>query len=160
VPNFAPTSAPKSSMPTTTNIPQSRDVAIPDFTSNTYAAFNVTITGNIATPGSMGLVWAPRETRFVLRGGYVHILCLVALVGAIGELWLYDELSTQPALPITNYGPTTLAGWVNAIIPWHFDLGKGLKSQAKNNRLLIGGTTTIGAGQLQCSGQVWGVQEQ
>ena len=77
-----------------------------------------------------------------------------------GELLFFDETNAQPVLPITSYNGTgTLINWVNGITPWHFDLGKGFKSAVKNNRLLIGGTLAIGAGQLYCSGLLWGVQE-
>jgi hypothetical protein len=149
-------------MPTTANLPQPRDVAIPDFTSNVYVAFAGTITGDITITANMLAVWAPRETRFVLRGGYVHIVCTTSLAGTANaaELWFYDETSTQRVQPITSYhGTQTLVNWVNSITPWHFDLGKGFKSATKNNRLLIGGTLAIGAGALYCSGLLWGVQE-
>jgi len=162
MPGYAPTSAPRSSMPTTANLPQPRDVAMPDFTSNTYVPFAGTITGNIHFPGGMLVVWAPRETRFVLRGGYVHILCTTSLAGAAsaGELGFYDEQPTQLILPITSYhGTGTLINWVNNVTPWHFDLGKGYKSATKNNRLLLGGTQPIGLGTLWCVGLLWGVQE-
>jgi hypothetical protein len=162
MPGYAPTSAPRSSMPTTANLPQPRDVAMPDFTSNVYVPFSGTITGTITSTANMLAVWSPRETRFVLRGGYIHILCLVSLGGAAtaGELLFFDETNAQPVLPITSYNGTgTLINWVNAVTPWHFDLGKGFKSAVKNNRLLIGGTLAIGAGQLYCSGLLWGVQE-
>jgi hypothetical protein len=160
MPGYAPTSAPPASMPSTANLPQPRDVAVPDFTSNTYVPFAGVLTGNINTLAGRLPVWAPRETRFVLRGGYVHVLCTVSLAGAAlrGELWFYDE--TDLVMPITSYdGTLTLQNWVNAITPWHFDLGKGYKSAAKNNRLMIGGTLAIGAGILYCAGLLWGVQE-
>jgi len=160
VPGFAPTSAPPASMPTSANLPQPRDVAMPDFTSNTYVPFSGTLTGTITT--NLLAVWSPRETRFVLRGGYVHILCTTSLAGtaAPGELWFYDETNAAQVMPITSYhGTLTLVNWVNAITPWHFDLGKGYKSLTKNNRLMIGGTLAIGAGQLYCAGLLWGVQE-
>jgi len=162
MPGYAPTSAPPASMPSTANLPQPRDVAVPDFTSNTYVAFSGTITGTITNTVNMLAVWSPKETRFVLRGGYVHILCLASLAGTAtaGELWFFDETTAQPVLPITSYhGTLTLVNWVNAITPWHFDLGKGYKSMTKNNRLLIGGTLAIGSGQLYCAGLLWGVQE-
>jgi hypothetical protein len=146
-------------MPTTANVPQPRDVAVPDFTSNTYVPFSGAITGNLTSVPSMLVVWAPKETRFVLRGGYIHVLCTVSCAGAAsaGELGFYDEGFGFPIMPITSYhGTQTLVNWVNAITPWHFDLGKGFKSLAKNNRLLIGGTLAIGAGTLYCSGIVWG----
>jgi hypothetical protein len=161
MPDYAPVTAPKSSLPMATNIPQPRDVAMPDFTSNTYVPFAGVLTGNINTAANMVVAWAPRETRFVLRGGYVHILCTASLAGAAspGELLFQDE-TANIVLPITSYhGTQTLVNWVNAISPWHFDLGKGYKSAAKNNRLLIGGTLAIGAGLLYCTGLVWGVQE-
>jgi len=162
MPGYAPVSAPKSSLPTSTNLPQPRDVAIPDFTSNTYVPVSGVITGNITTSANMLVAWAPKETRFVLRGGYIHVLCLTSLAGAAsgGELWFFDETLTQTVLPITTYhGTQTLQNWVNAITPWHFDLGKGYKSLTKNNRLMIGGTLAIGTGQLYCAGLLWGVQE-
>jgi len=162
MPGYAPTSAPRSSMPTTANLPQPRDVAVPDFTSNTYVPFSGTITGTITSTANMLAVWSPRETRFVLRGGYVHILCLASLAGTAtaGELLFFDETTSDPVIPITSYNGTgTLINWVNSISPWHFDLGKGYKSKVKNNRLLIGGTLAIGAGQLYCAGLLWGVQE-
>ena len=162
MPGYAPTSAPRSSMPTTANLPQPRDVAMPDFTSNVYVPFSGTITGDITNTANMLNVWSPRETRYVLRGGYVHILCLASLAGTAtaGELLFFDETNAQPVLPITSYhGTLTLINWVNAITPWHFDLGKGFKSAVKNNHLRIGGTLAIGAGQLYCSGLLWGVQE-
>jgi len=150
-------------MPTTANLPQPRDVAIPDFTSNTYVPFNGVITGDLTNTANMLAVWSPRETRFVLRGGYVQIVCFISCAGPAaqpGELWFFDEVYGQRVLPITSYhGTQTLVNWVNAITPWHFDLGKGYKSMAKNNRLLIGGTLSIGAGQLYCAGLLWGVQE-
>ena len=161
MPGYAPTSAPPASMPSTVNLPQPRDVAVPDFTSNTYVPFAVSLTGNIHLGAGRLPVWTPKETKFVLRGGYVHVLCLASLAGAAnaGELWFYDE-SDGFVLPITSYnGTLTLVNWVNAITPWHFDLGKGYKSQTKNNRLLIGGTLAIGAGVLYCTGLLWGVQE-
>jgi hypothetical protein len=111
-------------------------------------------------------VWAPKETRFVLRGGYVHILCWASCAGtpvggsSVGELCFYDEQQTNIVLSITNYHITqTLAGWVNSITPWHFDLGKGYRSKLKNNRLQIGGTVGIGVGHFYCSGLLWGIQE-
>jgi hypothetical protein len=162
VPTYAPTSAPRSSMPATANVPQSRDVALADFTSNVYVPFAGTITGDITNTANMLAVWSPRETRFVLRGGNVHILCTTSLAGTAtaAELWFYDELAAQPVLSITSYhGTLTLVNWVNDITPWHFDLGKGFKSAGKNNRLRIGGTLAVGAGVLYCSGLLWGVQE-
>ena len=162
MPGFAPTSAPPSSMPTSANLPQPRDVALPDFTSNTYVPFQGTITGNITATASMFPAWVPKETRFILRGGYVQILCITSCAGTAAHamLWFFDEGLGQPVLPITFYhGTATPAGWVNDIIPWHFDLGRGYKSVAKNNRLMVGGTTGIGAGQFYCTGLLWGVQE-
>jgi hypothetical protein len=161
MPGYAPTSAPPSTLANAQNLPQPRDVAVPDFTSNTYVPFAGVLTGNINASANWLAVWSPRETRFVLRGGYVHILCTVSLAGTAnpGELWFYDDTSGF-VLPITSYhGTLTLVNWVNAITPWHFDLGKGFKSATKNNRLMIGGTLAIGAGQLYCSGLLWGVQE-
>jgi hypothetical protein len=137
-------------------------VAVPDFTSNTYVPFFGSITGNIGLTANMLAVWSPRETKFMLRGGYVHILCTIAGTGAagqFGELLFYDEGSPSPVLPITSYAGTQAAGWVNTIAPWHFDLGKGFKSATKNNRLMIGGTLAIGAGTFACFGLVWGIQE-
>jgi hypothetical protein len=166
MPGYAPVSAPKSSLPTATNLPQPRDVAIPDFTSNTFVPFSVVLTGDISVDAGMVAVWSPRETRFVLRGGYIHVLCLASCAGtpvggiSVGELLFFDELTSARIFPITNYHITqTLAGWVNAITPWHFNLGKGYKSLTKNNRLRIGGSIGIGAGQFYCTGQLWGVQE-
>jgi len=162
VPDYSPVTAPKSSLPAATNLPQPRDVAIPDFTSNTYVPFSGTITGNITAAANMLVAWAPKETRFVLRGGYVHILCTTSCAGAAsaGELGFYDEGLGFPIMPITSYhGTLTLVNWVNSITPWHFDLGKGFKSLTKNNRLLIGGTLSIGAGVFYCAGLLWGVQE-
>jgi hypothetical protein len=162
MPGYAPTSAPRSSMPTTANLPQPRDVAMPDFTSNVYVPFTGSLTGNINLAANMLAAWAPRETRFVLRGGYVQIVCGTSCAGTANSavLSFYDELAAQPILPITTYNGTgTLINWVNSVTPWHFDLGKGYKSQGKNNRLLIGGTLAIGAGLFYCTGLLWGVQE-
>src|SRR4030095_16475268 len=162
MPGYAPTSAPPASMPTSTNLPQPRDVAVPDFTSNTYVPFIASMSGNIVSAANMGVAWAPRETRFVLRGGYIHVLCTVSCAGGAlhGELWFCDATMSHPVLPITNYhGTQTLQSWVNSITPWHFDLGKGYKSLTKNNRLMIGGTLDIGVGRLYCAGLLWGVQE-
>jgi hypothetical protein len=160
MPGYAPTSAPPSTLANAQNLPQPRDVAVPDFTSNTYVAVAGILTGNINLLANQLAVWSPRETRFVLRGGYIHILCTTSLAGAAspGELWFNDE--SAPVMPITSYhGTLTLQNWVNAITPWHFDLGKGYKSAAKNNRLMIGGTLAIGAGIIYCAGLLWGVQE-
>jgi hypothetical protein len=164
MPGYAPTSAPPASMPSTANLPQPRDVAIPDFTSNTYVPVYTVLTGDIAADANKIAVWSPKETRFVLRGGYIHVACIVSCAGtpvaglSDGELTLQDE--SAPILAITNYHITkTLAGWVNAITPWHFDLGKGYKSATKNNRLRIGGSIGIGTGQFFVTGLLWGVQE-
>lgn len=161
MPDYAPVTAPKSSLPMATNIPQPRDVAMPDFTSNTYVPFNGSLTGAIQT--TLLPVWTPRETRFVLRGGYVHILCTTSCAAGganAAELWFYDETTAAPVLPITSYHSNqTLVNWVNSVTPWHFDLGKGYKSLAKNNRLMIGGTAGIATGVFFCQGLLWGVQE-
>jgi hypothetical protein len=166
MPGYAPTSAPKSTLPTSTNLPQSRDVAIADFTSNTYVPFSILLTGDIAADANMVAVWSPKETRFVLRGGCIQVLCLTSCAGtpvggySFGELIFHDELTSARIFPITTYHITqTLAGWVNAITPWNFDLGKGYKSAAKNNRLRIGGSIGIGTGVFYCIGMLWGVQE-
>jgi hypothetical protein len=160
VPDYAPVTAPKSSLPMATNIPQPRDVALPDFTANTYVPFWGQLTGVINAPANFLSVWTPKETRFVLRGGYITIVCSSSCAGiaAATSLSFFDESSI--IMPITTYHTTqTLVGWVNAITPWHFDLGKGYKSKAKNNRLMIGGQLPIGTGIFECSGLVWGVQE-
>jgi len=162
MPDYAPVTAPRSSLPMATNIPQPRDVAMPDFTSNTYVPFWGQITGVINATANMLPVWTPKETRFVLRGGYISIVCTSSCTGpgGVATLSFFDEASSPPILPITSYHTTqTLVGWVNAVVPWHFDLGKGYKSKAKNNRLLIGGQLAIGTGVFECSGLLWGVQE-
>lgn len=166
MPGYAPTSAPPASMPATANLPQPRDVAVPDFTSNTYVPVNGVLTGDISNAANWIAIWSPRETRFVLRGGYLSVLCFTSCagtaVGSVGDgnLFFYDEVAASPVMSITAYHITkTQAGWVNSIIPWHFDLGKGYKSQAKNNRLRVGGSIGIGGGQFWVTGLLWGVQE-
>jgi hypothetical protein len=162
MPGYAPTSAPPSTLANAQNLPQPRDVAIPDFTSNTYVGFNGTLTGDISNPANMLSVWTPKETKFVLRGGYVLVVCETAAAGAVGygTLAFFDNILAQPVLPICPYiANNTPVGWVSDIVPWHFDLGKGFKSIGKNNVLKIGGTVTIGAGVFRCTGLVWGIQE-
>jgi len=163
-----PSTAPISSLagPLTTHLPEPRDVALPDFTSDTYVSVNVTLTGAIDAAANWGTIWAPRESRFVLRGGYLFVLCYLPCNGPLGAgvvadsvLSLYDEAAPSLVLPITSYKNTTPAGWVNDIVPWHFDLGKGYRSKLKNNRLRVGGTVGIGTGQIWVTGLVWGVQD-
>ena len=73
----------------------------------------------------------------------------------------FDETDAQPVLPITSYNGTLTLHELGqrASHPGTSISGKGYKSAVKNNRLLIGGTLAIGAGQLYCSGLLWGVQE-
>lgn len=169
----------KSSLPASTNLPQPRDVSFPDFTSNTYAPFAFAITGNISQNTSMGVLWAPVQARFVLRGGYILAICVANLVGGGPTiLQLFDEKgfesTPQYVMPVGMYNPTTTvagdlicgaypaganaAGARMAAVPFEFDLGRGYRSRAIGNRLLIGGGN-IGAGQIYVSGLVWGVQE-
>ena len=162
MPGYAPTSAPPASLPNLQNLPQPRDVAVPDFTSNTYVPFYGAMTGDITAAANYLAVWTPKETRFVLRGGYVQVLCTANCAGTAAHAMLLfiDETSLAPVLPITFYhGTLTTAGYVAAVTPWHFDLGKGYKSTAKNNRLRIMGSQGIGGGSFICSGLLWGVQE-
>lgn len=168
---------PRSTLPASANLPQPREVVMPDFTSNTFAAFSATITGDISLVANMLAIWSPRETRFTLRGGYILVLCTTNLAGAGTQaiLSLFDEAANQPVLPLGIYAPAaTLAGdpvvgsWPAGTagggarlfcVPWEFDLGRGYRSLAKNNRLLIGGGAGIGGGALRCAGLIWGVQE-
>lgn len=163
MPGYAPTSAPPSTLANAQNLPQPRDVAIPDFTSNVYVPFNVLMSGPDINVANAATVWAPRETRFVLRGGYVFIDCEADCTGAaaVGFLRFLDVGSTTgTVLTICSYRPNaTKTGEVNDIVPWKFDLGKGYKSQEKNAILKIGGNSAIGTGVFRASGLVWGVQE-
>jgi len=177
--NFAPTSAPPATAPSTANLPQPRDVAIPDFTSNTYAPFTAPLTGTISAIASMAVIWAPVQTRFVLRGGYVICSCVVTCTGTdakFGVLTLFDSDGTtaKPILPLGLYTPTTTAigdiicgtfPFANAAAarytagPFRFSLGRGYRSTGVNNKLVIGGNRDIGAGVFNLYGLVWGVQE-
>ena len=157
------------------SLPQPRDVKFPDLTSDTFAAFNAIITGDISQKANMLAVWSPQGARFVLRGGYVLVACTTTCngAGAAGTLLFFDEEVTQPVLPLgTYFNNATAAGDVvcgvhmysyastrNTSAAWRFDLGRGYRSFEEDNTLYLGGTTLGAAGALRCSGLVWGVQE-
>jgi hypothetical protein len=179
MPTYAPVSAPKSSMPTTTNLPQPRDVALPDFTSNVYVPFNFNCTGAINTAAGMKAAWIPVQTRFVLRGGYILAYCTTTCTGASAlpsAFSFYDGEVAAPTHIVTvgmYHAGTTAVGdivvgvspFANApaarftAVPFSFDLGRGYRSRTKGNSLLIGGSRDIGAGIIQAYGMVWGIQE-
>jgi hypothetical protein len=156
-------------------VPQPRDVTYPDFTSDTYVPFALSITGNINLTANMGTVWAPMGVRFRLRGGYVMVVCSVTCAGAsaLGELYFYDNDENHTILPLGWYsanatalgeivvGTDRFTSTGSRIVgaPWPFDLGRGYRSLTAGNPLKIGGILPIGAGTFYCSGQVWGVQE-
>ena len=155
-----------------TSAPQPREVLIPDQTSDTYAPFRGQITGTIQLAASMMTLWTPIGTTFVVRGGYMLAVCLATCTGAAaaGILGLFDGSELHPFFPVGLYFPAAQAvgevivgddvttGTRPHAVPWRFDLGKGYRSMAASNKILLGGTNTIGTGIIYVQGMLWGIQ--
>ena len=138
MPGYAPTSAPRSSMPTTANLPQPRDVAMPDFTSNVYVPFSGDRdrghhhrrpTCSTRVGAERNALRAPRR----LHPGRLPA-SLACTATPVARINCESSDSTTNALP----APVPIVhlqrhrrrmGWVNDIVPWPFDLGQGLQER-------------------------------
>lgn len=122
-----------------------------------FVGANVTVTGNLADTGDVGVLWAPMTgQRFLLRGGHLAILAITACTGqGSGILFLCDGVATRVVMPLAciDFGMPASTVIADSLV---FDLNAGFYGKNAGGKLRIGSNGTIGTGVIRICGVLWG----
>lgn len=143
-------------------IPQPRQLTFPTRSADFFLQVNLTITGNISSTGSMGVLWTPQTSRrFRLRGGELSATFTTAGTGSgIDHLCLFNDGATLASDVVWSLGAFDRASPAGYVIcdRTQIYLAEGARGKSLDTVLRVGSNATIGSGVIRVSGVLWGTE--